>query len=191
MLLRLPYTAALLIVTTLAASWYAMMIVHEFGHVLAAWLTGGQVARVVLHPLAFSRTDLSTNSNPIAVVWGGPLVGTLLPLILWLVARTMRLRLAFLIRFFAGFCLIANGAYLAAAILEPVGDTGDMLRYRVPLWLMVAAGALALIAGFATWHRLGPHFGLTNQPIDRAAVIASSVALCILVAAMLAWSWLT
>ncbi len=185
------YPAALLIVTTLAASWYAMMIVHEFGHVLAAWLTGGEVARVVLHPLAFSRTDLAANPNPIAVVWGGPVVGTLLPLAVWLVARTLRLRLAFLLRFFAGFCLIANGGYLAAAILEPVGDTDDMLRHGVPLWLIVAPGTLSLIAGFATWNRLGPHFGLTDQPVDRAAVIASSASLVVLIAAMLAWSWLT
>lgn len=188
---RPPYPAALLIVTTLAASWYAMMVVHELGHVLAAWLTGGQVIRVVLHPLAFSRTELSTNNNPIAIVWGGPIVGTLLPLALWLIARALRLRLAFLLRFFAGFCLIANGAYLASAILEPVGDTDDMLRYGVPLWLIVAPGALALIVGFATWHRLGPHFGLTNQPVDRAAVITSSVTLCVLIAAMLAWTLIT
>ncbi len=191
MLRRPPYPAALLIVTTLAASWYAMMIVHEFGHVFAAWLTGGQVARVVLHPLAFSRTDLSTNNNPIAVVWGGPIVGTLLPLALWLVARALRLRIAFLVRFFAGFCLIANGAYLSSAILEPVGDTDDMLRYGVPLWLIIAPGALSFFAGFATWNRLGPHFGLTNQPVDRDAVIGASVTLCVLIAAMLAWSWLT
>ena len=31
-------------------SWLGMMIVHEFGHVLIAWHTGGTVNHVLLHP---------------------------------------------------------------------------------------------------------------------------------------------
>ena len=38
--------------TATAAAWYLMMIVHESGHVLAAWASGGRVARVILHPFA-------------------------------------------------------------------------------------------------------------------------------------------
>jgi len=47
---------ALLISVVLAGSWWAMQAVHEFGHVLGAWLTGGRVERVVLSPLTISRT---------------------------------------------------------------------------------------------------------------------------------------
>ena len=54
-----------LIVSTLALSWFGMMVVHESGHVLGAWLTGGTVAKVVLHPLAISRTDLALNPQPL------------------------------------------------------------------------------------------------------------------------------
>src|SRR5260221_4916233 len=48
----------ILIVSTLLGSWLGMQAVHELGHVIGAWLTGGQVSQVVLHPLTISRTHL-------------------------------------------------------------------------------------------------------------------------------------
>ena len=45
---------ALLIVSTLALSWLGMQAVHEAGHVLHAWWSGGRVERLVLHPLTLS-----------------------------------------------------------------------------------------------------------------------------------------
>ena len=44
---------ALLILSILSQSWLGMMIVHELGHVFAAWANSGTVAKVVLHPLEF------------------------------------------------------------------------------------------------------------------------------------------
>ena len=87
-----------LIGSTLIASWLGMQAVHESGHVLGAHLTGGRVARVVLHPLTISRTDLSHNPRPLLVVWAGPAVGVLLPLVLWGVAAGLRLPGAFVLR---------------------------------------------------------------------------------------------
>jgi len=52
-----------------------MMVVHEFGHVLFAWSSGGAVSRVVLSPLEFSRTDLQKNLHPLFVASGWALVG--------------------------------------------------------------------------------------------------------------------
>src|SRR3954451_16268416 len=40
-----------LISSLLPLSWLGMMAVHEAGHVVAAWLTGGKIVRVVLYPL--------------------------------------------------------------------------------------------------------------------------------------------
>src|SRR5947209_12533057 len=109
--------------------WLAMMAVHELGHILAAALTGGTVKHVVLHPLAISRTDVEPNPHPLAVDWAGPLFGVAAPLVIWAMAAARRLRLAFMPRFFAGFCLIANGAYVAAGSFAKIGDAGVMLRY--------------------------------------------------------------
>jgi Peptidase M50B-like len=61
-----------LILSTVLGSWLGMQAIHESGHVFGAWLTGGRVTRVVLHPLTISRTDLAHNPSPLAVVWAGP-----------------------------------------------------------------------------------------------------------------------
>src|SRR5437764_5916291 len=101
-----------LIGSTLLGSWLGMQAVHESGHVLGAWATGGEVARVVLHPLTISRTDLARNPRPLPVTWAGPVVGVLLPLAALGLAAALRRPGVYLLRFFAGSCLIANGAYL-------------------------------------------------------------------------------
>lgn len=137
-----------------------MQAVHETGHVLGAWLSGGQVARVILHPLTISRTDLMQNPHPLVVVWAGPIFGCLMPLTLWLVFVFWWLSGADLPRFFAGFCLMANGAYIGAGSFDRVGDCGEMLRHGSPIWSLWLFGALTVPAGMALWHRLGPFFGL-------------------------------
>ncbi len=180
-----------LLLATGAASWYGMMVIHESGHVLGAWLSGGRISRVILDPLAFSRTDLAHNPHPLFVVWAGPAWGSLLPLALWLSARAAQLRLHFLLRVFAGFCLIANGAYLASAAIMPVGDCEDLIRLGTPLWAIVTPGLAALIGGLAMWNGLGPDFGLGGRDVDRLAVFVATALLALLVIGMLAWSWLT
>ncbi|HMP06069.1 MAG TPA: M50 family metallopeptidase, partial [Lacipirellulaceae bacterium] len=149
----------LLIAATLAASWLATQAVHEAGHVLAAWATGGQVARVVLHPLEISRTELSANPRPLLVAWAGPLAGVAAPLALWALALHRRWSTAPLMRFFAGFALAANGLYLGLGSLRGMGDAGDLLRHGAPPWQLWLFGAVASAAGLALWHGQGRHFG--------------------------------
>ena len=150
----------ILIVSAVLGSWLGMQAVHESGHALAACVTGGRVARVVLYPITISRTDLDHNPRPLLVVWAGPIFGTLLPLALWMVAAGLRLPGAFVLRFFAGFCLIANGAYIAGGSFGRIGDCGEMLRHGSALWQLWLFGAITVPAGFWLWHRQGPEFGL-------------------------------
>jgi len=139
----------------LIGSWLAMMAIHESGHVLGGLLTGGKIACVVLHPLAISRTDLAVNPHPAVVVWAGPLIGALLPLSLWFGACLLKWSQTGLVQFFAGFCLIANGAYIAGGALEGIGDCGVMRQTGSPLWLMWGFGLVTVPVGFWLWHRLG------------------------------------
>jgi peptidase M50B-like protein len=150
----------ILIGSTIIGSWIGMQVVHELGHVIAAWVTGAEVKRVVLTPTTLSRTDVVNNLHPLIVAWAGPIVGAALPVVLWVLAQLARLPGAFVFRFFAGFCLIANGLYIGLGSFGGVGDCGEMLRYGSPPWLLWLFGAVTAPIGLALWNRQGMHFGL-------------------------------
>lgn len=163
-------------------SWLGMQVVHELGHVLGALATQGTVTRVVLHPLTISRTDVAPNPLPGVVVWAGPLLGVFLPLSAWLIAHTFGLRWTYLVRFFAGFCLIANGAYIGVGSFEAIGDAGEMLRHGTPIWLLWAFGIATIPTGLWLWHRQGRHFGLgpARGLVDAKTAYAVALGLIVL-----------
>jgi hypothetical protein len=169
-----------LIGSTLLLSWLGMMVVHELGHVLGAWWTGGKVARVVLHPLVISRTDLAHNPNPLWVAWAGPICGVLIPLALWIAALVCRMPGAYVVRLFAGFCLLANGAYIGIGSFTSVGDTGDLLRHGATIWQLWLFGFVFCPAGVLLWHGLGRHFAL-GDACGRVDVTTAYVCLSLLV----------
>ena len=136
-----------LIGSAVPLAWLAMMAVHEAGHVLGALLTGGTVKVVVLHPLKISCTVLSHNPQPLLVTWAGPVIGVLIPLAAFGVAAALRMPGAYLLRFFAGFCSIANGAYIGVGSFESIGDAGDMLRHGSPTWHLWLFGAVTIPLG--------------------------------------------
>lgn len=134
-------------------SWLGMMIVHEAGHILHAWLSGGRVVDVRVPLAGFSQTIVHPNPRELFVVWGGPVWGVMIPVIGCAMFRLAIGRVPETWKFFAGFCLLANGAYIGAGIFLPVGDARDLLRLGVPKILTVSFGAACVIAGLAVWHR--------------------------------------
>ena len=140
--------------------WLGMMAVHEAGHVLHAWLSGGVVDEVSIPLAGFSLTTFSVNPRPHFVAWGGPVWGCVIPLALLAALRPLgrgaRTRPVFrAVQFFAGLCLVANGVYLGVGWTGRSGDAGDLLRYGTPAWVLVGFGALTSGAGMYLWHRLG------------------------------------
>lgn len=156
-------------------SWLAMQAVHELGHVLGAVTTGGQVTKVVLHPCTISRTDVHPNPHPLLVVWAGPVVGVVLPLLVFLVARALRSPGVYLFRFFAGFCLIANGVYIGLGSIQGLADAGVMLMHGSSRWQLVVFGILTAPLGLYLWNGLGPKFGLGEAKghVSRSAALTS------------------
>jgi hypothetical protein len=154
-------TRLLLILGLLTTCWLGMMLVHECGHMLAAVCTGGTVTRLEWPLWGFSRTDVSPNPHPLPVAWAGPLFGAMMPALLSLALRMLRLR-SVVAEIFAGFCLIANGTYLSAGSLGRIGDTAEILKHGGPLWTLWAAGLPLAAAGLAQWHALGPKFGIAR-----------------------------
>jgi hypothetical protein len=166
---------ALLIASTLVLSWLGMQVVHELGHVLGAWAGGETVNKVVLHPLMISRTDASHERHPLLVVWGGPILGSLLPLVVMVITRLIRSGVSYLFQFFAGFCLIANGAYIGVGSFGGVGDPGELIRYGAPGWTPIVFGLACVPLGLSFWNGLGTHFGMgrTSGEVDRRAALGT------------------
>jgi hypothetical protein len=184
--IRLPQVV--LIVTFVGFSWLAMQAAHECGHVLISHATGGKVIRAAIHPLIISRTDICSNPHPLAVVWGGPGLGCAIPLLAFGIAALCRAPGVYLFRFFAGFCLVANGIYIGAgSFLANGADPKVMTDSGSPRWVLCGFGIIALLLGLFLWHRQGPYFGLgaAKGKVSPGAAIVSAALFLGLVAAEL------
>jgi hypothetical protein len=60
------------------------------------------------------------------------------------------------LRFFVGFCLLANGAYIGLGASSGAGDCRQLAQYGTPVWLLVAFGIASSAAGLYIWHGMGP-----------------------------------
>ena len=182
----------LLIVGTVGFSWFGLQAVHELGHVLHAWYSGGTVVEVVLHPTSLSHTLVVPNPCPRFVAWGGPIWGCLLPLALWGVVRVSARRYEPLARFFAGACLVANGVYLGASVFAGGNqlDGPAILAAGGSIWSILLFSLVTVVLGFFLWNGLGPHYGLSKnrQPIDRHAALIAAIACMLMVAAEMGFS---
>lgn len=168
---------------TVVASWLAMTALHEFGHGLNAWLSRGRVMHVELPPFGLGHTQVSPNPSPRFVAWGGALWGTFLGMSPLLFVRRAELA-KWLVRFFAGFCLIANGAYLGSGSfvgdLNGADDAHELLRHGTPVWQPVTFGLAAVAAGFGLWHGPGPRVGFSRAASQAGWKTLSSLAALIL-----------
>ena len=140
------------------------MAVHEAGHVVHTWASGGTVSAVRIPLAGFSATEFSSNPHPHFVAWGGPVWGSVLPVAAWAAVCRFRWRGPRSTQFFAGFCLIVNGAYLGVGWMTAAGDAGDLVAHGTPKWVLMLFGVVAGGAGLYLWHRLG-----VASPAARAA----------------------
>lgn len=172
---------AVLIVSAVLFSWLGMMAVHESGHVLHLWLTGGTVDYVILNPLAISYTHPGRNPYPLIVAWGGAVWGSVIPIGILAAVRVIARSWAYLAAFFAGFCLIANGAYLSGDAFLQGGDGRELVAHGSQPWLLIVVGLAAVAAGLWLWNGLGKHFGLgeARGRVDRRAAVGTAAALVV------------
>jgi hypothetical protein len=128
-----------------------MQAVHECGHVFAAWCSGATVERVVLLPI--SHTETSNVEHPLFVYGAGALFGAIFPVLLWLMINGLHWKTAYLFRFFAGFCLVANGAYIGCdvSITGPT-DAGLLIDHGVQRWALLLFGIFCVSGGLVLWH---------------------------------------
>ena len=86
-----------------------MTTVHELGHIICGLGFGGTLTETDLLPWHLPYSFFEPDPHPLVTLWGGPILGVLIPVALALVIRTNWMG------FIANFCVLANGAYIAIA----------------------------------------------------------------------------
>jgi hypothetical protein len=127
------------------------------------------------------------NPHPLFTAWGGAGWGIVLPLLIWAIFRRFFPRYSFLAAYFTGFCLIANGAYLAGgSFLSGGGDDANViLQHGGARWQLLLYGIPAIATGLWFWNGLGPHFGLGHARgiVDRSAALGMTGLLLLIIMA--------
>ncbi|MCL2005831.1 MAG: hypothetical protein FWG73_06665 [Planctomycetaceae bacterium] len=135
----------------LTACWFGMLAVHELGHIMAACASGAVIEQIIVFPISW--TKIRNVEYPLFVYGAGAVAGTMLPLFIWLLARWFRLKTEYLFRFFAGFCLIANGAYIGCDFSTTgPSDAGLLIEYGANRLVLVIFGVFCICVGLFLWH---------------------------------------
>jgi len=163
--------------------------VHELGHAIVIWATGGTVARIVLHPFSWSYTYYSSSPGyPILTSWAGILFESLLALLLAaLVWRSRQRSWALLCLVIAIMALAKGGLYASIdAILQTGGDSTDLIWLGVPPALVIGVGAvlvgIGIFLAIAAFRSID--FGADSSLVGRALVLEGGLLpylLCIVV----------
>lgn len=140
-----------------------MLTLHELGHVLHAWTSGGEVVRLTIPAAGFSETVVHPNPRPLFVAWGGAVWGVAIPLLICGAAWAVWRRVPQVLRFFAGFCLIANGAYIGIGWAFDAGDAADVVALGAPVWVMILYGVICAAAGLWLWHKTHGIAGVASR----------------------------
>ncbi|MDX1926075.1 MAG: hypothetical protein SFV81_06135 [Pirellulaceae bacterium] len=136
------------LIPMVAFTWLSSMFLHEIGHILSGWLSGGEFRYIDVYPFHFSTTILQPNPYPALVTWSGLLLGWSLPLLTIPLWKIEWAALGPSVQGWSAYCWLAFGAYLALAAGESLSDTGQLLTEGWPLAVLVAVGAAVAICGY-------------------------------------------
>jgi len=128
---------------------HTAVFLHEFGHALGHWLSGGSVTAIVmLAPLPAGYVKGAGGVHFMSV-WGGVTFGSLVTLAPLLTARCLSPRspVRFAALMAAAFCLGHNALYLFVGSIAPFADASNMIGLGASRWLLFLL-SLPLLVGF-------------------------------------------
>lgn len=159
---------SLLILGAFCIAYNLGSILHELGHGVAVWLSGGKISSIVLHPFSWNWISYHSNPNPLLASWGGVLFGVLFAVALSSIALLARSPFLTPLYLLAGCALATNGIYLAVAAVADVGDAGNLLSQGVPRAFLVAVGLFLMLLSFLWSSLIQPLIGIpADVPLGR------------------------
>lgn len=124
-------------------------VYHELGHAIAMWIMGGQVARITINPFSWSYTYYaSIPKYPIFATWSGALLGSLLGLIIMLIAKSIPSTYAVPFVFSGMGVMVSSGGYFILDLYTTKsGDPTNLLDLGIPRYMILMTGFILLAAG--------------------------------------------
>lgn len=130
---------------------------HELGHAVAMWVTGGQVERITINPFSWSYTYYaSAPLFPIVTSWAGVVMGTVFAVLLLLISGLLNNQYLLLLLMITNVVAAAqNGLYLLIdSLLLIGGDATHLIALGVSKIVLIGVGTFlvgssVLLAVFA------------------------------------------
>lgn len=123
---------------------------HEAGHVVAAWVTGGVVREFVIHPFSSSYVEIEPDPAPLATHAAGVLLGPALALLAALLCpRRAPSPVSLLVGLTAACAFAASGIYVVVGTVLDKGDPATLMHLGWPATWLVGGGAVGLCVGLA------------------------------------------
>ena len=124
------------------------VFLHELGHALGYWLSGGTVNAIVMEAPLPAGHVWGSSSSRFMPVWGGIAFGALITPVPLLTARCLSRRspVRFAAMMVAAFCLAHNGMYLFVGSILPFADASNMISLGAPRWLLFLLSIPLLVA---------------------------------------------
>jgi hypothetical protein len=161
----LPLKQSMLFLGSFIFGHTTQRAIHELGHAIGTWITGGEVYGIFLHPFLPGHCYHSKTAYPGITTWAGAAFsvcfGVLLIIILWK-RRAPLLAPLFAIGIFS---LFGNGSYFIVGLLSKFGDPWYIVERLGmsavwPILFGVASIGIGVIVCAAA---LGPVFGFDRQ----------------------------
>lgn len=133
----------------LAISWVVMTQVHEWGHVIGGYLSGGQLIALDVWPWHLPLSIFEPDPQPLITLWSGLLLGIAVPFMVALVFRMPE------VWFVSHFCWLANGSYISLAWIsgDRYLDTTKLLEHGAPAWSIGLYCLVSIGVGYVGFKR--------------------------------------
>lgn len=125
------------------------IVLHELGHATAAWLSGGRVFGITLHPFSWSYC-YAVSPNPVFLAAGGVLFSSLAGVLLFMCLMRWPKPYLLPLLLIGPITLINNGDYLLVDYLvKSGGDACSLTALGIAPLIIIVVSIVSLVLGFA------------------------------------------
>jgi len=154
---------SLLLLGSFAIGYNAAHAIHELGHAIAVWFSGGSITGLALHPFSLSKIHYSITET-VTIVLAGALFASLVGLLMLALIWRQRSAWAVPIVVTVLCTFIVNAVYFGVdGMLLVGGDATVLIKRGVSQPVVVGVGILLLVVGTVIAMLLLPRLGIGQQ----------------------------